>query len=171
MAFETVVCSHRQTPKTPKTSTTEQSRNIAHSLMLSNKRLLTLASPIHRYYLEWLEQYTLLPPLICDTLVSENKHSPACSTASMLWPSPIFTGFTLLNVIRNVTSTRRSGDTPIHPDNTVLKPVPGSGSRANCAQFHGSSDAKHVSSWFQPWATLWPTCHMLVLTASFLLNV
>ena len=53
---------------------------------------------------------------------------------------------------------------------TVLKPVPGSGSRANCAQFHGSSDAKHVSSWFQPWATLWPTCHMLV-PASFLLNV
>ena len=55
-------------------------------------------------------------------------------------------------------------------DDTVLKPVPGSGSRANCAQFHGSSDAKHVSSWFQPWATLWPTCHMLV-PASFLLNV
>ena len=53
---------------------------------------------------------------------------------------------------------------------TVLKPVPGSGSRANCAQFHGSSDVKHVSSWFQPWATLWPTCHMLV-PASFLLNV
>ena len=55
---------------------------------------------------------------------------------------------------------------------TVLKPVPGSGSRAKCAhlkflfvclfQFRGSSDAKHVSSWFQPWATLWPTCHMLV---------
>ena len=34
---------------------------------------------------------------------------------------------------------------------TVLKPVPGSGSRAKCAQFRGSSDAKHVSSWFQPW--------------------
>ena len=45
---------------------------------------------------------------------------------------------------------------------TVLKPVPGSGSRAKCAQFRGSSYAKHVSSWFQPWATLWPTCHMLV---------
>ena len=28
--------------------------------MLSNKRLLTLASPIYRYYSEWLEQYTLL---------------------------------------------------------------------------------------------------------------
>ena len=48
---------------------------------------------------------------------------------------------------------------------TVLKPVPGSGSRAKCAQFRGSSDAKHVSSWFQPWATLWPTCHMLVPTS------
>ena len=33
-----------------------------------------------------------------------------------------------------------------------------------------SSDAKHVSSWFQPWATLWPTCHMLV-PASLLLSV
>ena len=48
---------------------------------------------------------------------------------------------------------------------TVLKPVPGSGSRTKCAQFRGSSDAKHVSSWFQPWATLWPTCHMLVPTS------
>ena len=54
--------------------------------------------------------------------------------------------------------------------NTVLKPVPGSGSRAKCAQFRGSSDAKHVSSWFQPWATLWPTCHMLV-PASLLQSV
>ena len=53
---------------------------------------------------------------------------------------------------------------------TVLKPVPGSGSRAKCAQFRGSSDAKHVSSWFQPWATLWPTCHMLV-PASLLQSV
>ena len=53
---------------------------------------------------------------------------------------------------------------------TVLKPVPGSGSRAECAQFRGSSDAKHVSSWFQPWATLWPTCHMLV-PASLLQSV
>ena len=51
------------------------------------------------------------------------------------------------------------------PGYTVLKPVPGSGSRAKCAQFRGSSDAKHVSSWFQPWATLWPTCHMLVPTS------
>ena len=110
-------CKEGTTTTKTKTSTTEQSRNIARSLMLSNKRLLTLASPIYLYYSEWLEQYTLLPPLICDTLVSENKHSPACSTASMLWPSPIFTGFTLLNVIRNVTSTRSSGDAPIHPDN------------------------------------------------------
>ena len=54
--------------------------------------------------------------------------------------------------------------------NTVLKPVPGSGSRAKCAQFRGSSYAKHVSSWFQPWATLWPTCHMLV-PASLLQSV
>ena len=53
---------------------------------------------------------------------------------------------------------------------TVLKPVPGSGSRAKCAQFRGSSYAKHVSSWFQPWATLWPTCHMLV-PASLLQSV
>ena len=53
---------------------------------------------------------------------------------------------------------------------TVLKPVPGSGSRAKCAQFRGSSDAKHLSSWFQPWATLWPTCHMLV-PASLLQSV
>ena len=53
---------------------------------------------------------------------------------------------------------------------TVLKPVPGSGSRAKCAQFRGSNDAKHVSSWFQPWATLWPTCHMLV-PASLLQSV
>ena len=53
---------------------------------------------------------------------------------------------------------------------TVLKLVPGSGSRAKCAQFRGSSDAKHVSSWFQPWATLWPTCHMLV-PASLLQSV
>ena len=37
-------------------------------------------------------------------------------------------------------------------------------------QFRGSSDAKHVSSWFQPWATLWPTCHMLV-PASLLQSV
>ena len=77
---------------------------------------------------------------------------------------------------------RWRGEIPLHTDckgtgemcgcicNTVLKPVPGSGSRANFAQFHGSSDVKHVSSWFQPWATLWPTCHMLV-PASFLLNV
>ena len=50
-------------------------------------------------------------------------------------------------------------------NDTVLKPVPGSGSRAKCAQFRGSSDAKHVSSWFQPSATLWPTCHMLVPTS------
>ena len=56
------------------------------------------------------------------------------------------------------------------PPGTVLKPVPGSGSRAKCAQFRGSSDAKHVSSWFQPWATLWPTCHMLV-PASLLQSV
>ena len=55
-------------------------------------------------------------------------------------------------------------------NSTVLKPVPGSGSRAKCAQFRGSSDAKHVSSWFQPWATLWPTCHMLV-PASLLQSV
>ena len=55
-------------------------------------------------------------------------------------------------------------------NHTVLKPVPGSGSRAKCAQFRGSSDAKHVSSWFQPWATLWPTCHMLV-PASLLQSV
>ena len=58
----------------------------------------------------------------------------------------------------------------ISRSNTVLKPVPGSGSRAKCAQFRGSSDAKHVSSWFQPWATLWPTCHMLV-PASLLQSV
>ena len=56
------------------------------------------------------------------------------------------------------------------PGRTVLKPVPGSGSRAKCAQFRGSSYAKHVSSWFQPWATLWPTCHMLV-PASLLQSV
>ena len=55
-------------------------------------------------------------------------------------------------------------------NDTVLKPVPGSGSRAKCAQFRGSSYAKHVSSWFQPWATLWPTCHMLV-PASLLQSV
>ena len=42
---------------------------------------------------------------------------PACSTAFMLWPSPTFIGFTLLNVIRNVTSIRSFGDRPIHPDN------------------------------------------------------
>ena len=59
---------------------------------------------------------------------------------------------------------------PISGKCTVLKPVPGSGSRAKCAQFRGSSDAKHVSSWFQPWATLWPTCHMLV-PASLLQSV
>ena len=56
---------------------------------------------------------------------------------------------------------------PAAPHVTVLKPVPGSGSRAKCAQFRGSSDA---SSWFQPWATLWPTCHMLV-PASLLQSV
>ena len=58
----------------------------------------------------------------------------------------------------------------IRAHDTVLKPVPGSGSRAKCAQFRGSSDAKHLSSWFQPWATLWPTCHMLV-PASLLQSV
>ena len=49
--------------------------------------------------------------------VRKQAHSPACSTASMLWPSPTFTGFTPPNVIRNVTSIRSFGATPIHPDN------------------------------------------------------
>ena len=64
----------------------------------------------------------------------------------------------------------RFSNLPCIAKRTVLKPVPGSGSRAKCAQFRGSSDAKHVSSWFQPWATLWPTCHMLV-PASLLQSV
>ena len=76
----------------------------------------------------------------------------------------------LLQIVMHILlRLKRNFDLP-QPNDTVLKPVPGSGSRANCAQFHGSSDVKHVSSWFQPWATLWPTCHMLV-PASFLLNV
>ena len=66
--------------------------------------------------------------------------------------------------------TRGAGPNCYGRYGTVLKPVPGSGSRAKCAQFRGSSDAKHVSSWFQPWATLWPTCHMLV-PASLLQSV
>ena len=64
----------------------------------------------------------------------------------------------------------RAGATQSALEYTVLKPVPGSGSRAKCAHFRGSSYAKHVSSWFQPWATLWPTCHMLV-PASLLQSV
>ena len=40
----------------------------------------------------------------------------------------------------------RSNHLSIKAQYTVLKPVPGSGSRANFAQFHGSSDVKHVSS-------------------------
>ena len=107
---------------------------------------------------------------------AEAQHQQLIDSIKIVIPNakthymPILVGVTGTIYDRTASFLRELGVRDSSLNHTVLKPVPGSGSRAECAQFRGSSDAKHVSSWFQPWATLWPTCHMLV-PASLLQSV
>ena len=77
----------------------------------------TLASPIFRCYSEWLAQYTLLPPLICDTFVSKNKHPPHLLNRLHVMAITNLDWIYTTNVTRSVILIHRPGNTLIHPDN------------------------------------------------------